>query len=72
MSGFTGSLGDLPPQLRGMIPANSRPRTPQESLAMLVGIIGMLAQRGADATNGLTVVQTPDERGVTVRIDLPF
>ena len=63
--------GDIPPQLLGMMPANPRPRTPRESLAVLVGIIAKFAERGPDAANGLIMTQTPDERGVTIRIDLP-
>ncbi|UXA19547.1 hypothetical protein [Mycobacterium sp. SMC-4] len=70
-AGSTGFAAQLPPQLLAMMPANPRPRTPQESLTMLVQIIELLAQRGPDAANGLTVVQTRDERGVTIRIDLP-
>ncbi|MGB0972848.1 MAG: hypothetical protein ACPGVG_18100 [Mycobacterium sp.] len=72
-SDFSTLLGgeSIPPQLRAMMPANPKPRSPEESLSMLVSIIGMLAQRGTDAANGLTIVQTPDERGVTIRIDLP-
>ncbi|MGE2733846.1 hypothetical protein [Mycolicibacterium vaccae] len=66
-----GFVSHIPPQLRAMLPANPRPRSPEESLAMLAQIIDMLAQRGPGASNGLTVVQTPDERGLTIRIDLP-
>lgn len=61
----------LPPQLRAMLPANPRPRTPEQSLSVLIGVIEMLAGRGPDAANGLRVTQTPDEHGVTIRVDLP-
>lgn len=63
--------GPIPPQLKAMMPANARPRTPEESLMMLVSIIEKLAERGPDATNGLTVTKTLDERGATIRLDLP-
>lgn len=61
----------VPPQLRAMMPAHPRPRTPEESLAMLDQIITGLAARGSDASNGLVVTKTRDARGLTIRIDLP-
>ncbi|WP_099024320.1 hypothetical protein [Mycolicibacterium palauense] len=72
-SDFPHLLGasNLPPQLRAMMPANPRPRTPGESLTMLVGIIEQLALRGPGAANGLVLTKTLDERGATIRIDLP-
>jgi hypothetical protein len=72
MSGPNPLLGSqIPPQLRAMMPANSRPATPGESLAVLITLIEGLALRGPAAANGLTVVTTRDERGATIRIDLP-
>ena len=63
--------GPIPPQLKAMMPANPKPRKPEESLMMLIGIIEKLAERGPDAANGLTVTKTLDARGATIRIDLP-
>ena len=61
----------LPPGIRMQMPANPRPRTPEESLDVLATIITGLAQRGADPANGLRVTTNRDDRGMTIRIDLP-
>lgn len=61
----------LPPQVRALLAANPPKATPEQSLMMLIAIIDRLAQRGPDAANGLTITKSLDERGATVRIDLP-
>lgn len=53
------------------MPANPRAATPQEALMTAVEVIELLATRGPAAAAGLIITKTLDERGATIRIDLP-
>lgn len=66
---FANSM--LPPQLRAMMSKNPKARTAEESLDMLATIITGFAARGPQGANGLKTNVTRDDKGMTIRIDLP-